>query len=637
MLLNIGVGCLISSLTVNVVETPDGWNETVELTVVSQGQCATLEMSAPRDELNSLVHTKIRIPGHRTKAIAPELVQLIPGDAERGPTTRFHLGELVGGDSLELKYTHSRTESGPYVWRPNGDEVVFGEITPPTGLQVEVIGDITQEDGWYWSEDIMMGTEVSISHSKSWVPPAIASLPVLTAPIVSRAIDLNIPARAPLTSLAIGGNSSATITDTLQFPETTEDLAWFSAKPLGAKFASLNWSGRHRLYDDGVLLLSASSLPKTAKVQWALADAPTFGGMRSPNGQAIETVVSGMGVTAEHTGLSEFVVTQVGSTAIIQDRAHFVKALSYRFRNAMMIATPAPIPPASASTPRAKIASLINALKSEFTVSDLLPIPALHPRPIGKAKRSGLVTPLEAALIIAEAAEQLGLSATWALFRPDNQGVNGSTFNPAGYTDALVRFSVDGHVIWIAPNCSDCAPFELPPEAWNTPVISPLAERTPPAPQSDVTISTTDKTVSATFNGAPALLLRRALSDIRSTRRTRYLLDLIIGGPGKLVFFKNIDKAGATIKIIAKATDSAHPLDPFHIPDTDEIGMVDMAWVGTRIELLSGPNYTPAHISNETFEYSLGCDEYGQWSRALTLHKRFIAQEDILALHAIFK
>jgi hypothetical protein len=637
MLLNIGVGCIISSLTVYVVETPDGWNETVELTVVSQGQCTTLEMSAPRDELNSLVHTKLRIPGHRTKAIAPELVQLLPGDVERGPTTRFHLGELVGGDALELKYTHSRTESGPYVWRPNGDEVVFGEIKPPTGLQVAVIGDITQEDGWYWSEDIMMGTEISISHSKSWVPPATASLPVLTTPTVSRAIELNIPARAPLAALAIGGNSSASITDTLQFPETTEDLAWFSAKPLEAKFASLNWSGRHRVYDDGVLLLSTPSQPKTAKIQWVLADAPTFGRMLTPNGQAIETTVSGIGVTAEHTGLGEFVVTQVGSTAIIQDRAHFVKALSYRFRNAMMIATPAPIPPASASTPRAKIASLINTLKSEFTVSDTLPIPALHPRPIRKAKRSGLVTPLEAALIITEAAEQLGLSATWALFRPDNHEANGGTFNPAGYTDALVRFSVDSQAIWVAPNCSDCATFELPPEASGTPVISPLAERTPLTPQSDVTISTRDNTVSVTLNGAPALLLRRALTDVRSARRTRYLLDLIIGGPGKLVFFKNIDKAGAMIKIIAQATDSPNPLDPFRIPDTDETRKVDMTWVGTRTEMLSGSNYVAAHISNETFEYSLICNEYGQWSRSLTLYKRFIPQEDILALHAIFK
>jgi hypothetical protein len=358
--------------------------------------------------------------------------------------------------------------------------------------------------------------------------------------------------------------------------------------------------------------------------------------MRSHTGQAIETMVSGVGVTAEHTRRGEFVVTQVGSTAIIQDRARFVKALSYRFRNAMMIAPPAPIPPESASTPRAKIASLINALKSEFTVSDLLPVPALHPRPIRKAKRSGLVTPLEAALIIAEAAEQLGLSATWALFRPDNQGAS-STFNPVGYTDALVRFSVDGQAIWIAPNCSDCAPFELPPEAWDTAVISPLAERTPPAPQSDLTISTTDKTVSATFNGAPALLLRRALSDVRSTRRTRYLLDLIVGGPGKLVFFKNIDKAGAVIKIIAKATDSVNPLDLFQIPDSDETGKVDMTWVGTRTEMLSGSDYVAAHTSNETFEYSLACDEYGQWSRSLTLHKRFIPQEDILALHAIIK
>jgi hypothetical protein len=103
------------------------------------------------------------------------------------------------------------------------------------------------------------------------------------------------------------------------------------------------------------------------------------------------------------------------------------------------------------------------------------------------------------------------------------------------------------------------------------------------------------------------------------------------------VFFKNIDKAGAVIKIIAKATDSVNPLDLFQIPDSDETGKVDMTWVGTRTEMLSGSDYVAAHTSNETFEYSLACDEYGQWSRSLTLHKRFIPQEDILALHAIIK
>jgi hypothetical protein len=103
------------------------------------------------------------------------------------------------------------------------------------------------------------------------------------------------------------------------------------------------------------------------------------------------------------------------------------------------------------------------------------------------------------------------------------------------------------------------------------------------------------------------------------------------------VFFKNIDKAGAMIKIIAQATDSSNPLDLFRIPDTDETGMTDMTWVGTRTELLSGSSYAPAHIDSDTFEYVLACDEYGQWSQSLTLLKRFIPQEDILALRAIFK
>ena len=94
MNISIGVGCVISSITMNVTETPDGWHESVDLSVVSQGQCDAVDLSAPRNEVSEITSMKVNAPGSRAKRFASELVQQIPGDAITGPTTRFHLGGL---------------------------------------------------------------------------------------------------------------------------------------------------------------------------------------------------------------------------------------------------------------------------------------------------------------------------------------------------------------------------------------------------------------------------------------------------------------------------------------------------------------------------------------------------------------
>ena len=246
---------------------------------------------------------------------------------------------------------------------------------------------------------------------------------------------------------------------------------------------------------------------------------------------------------------------------VLPDRPRLIHALDNRFHRA---AIPEPgIPHFLRGAPGGPelLAQLRPALLRRAGVAALAVDP-LFPRRLVKARRSGALSSVEAALTLWLQAGQAQLPASWALVRPASDG-EGFHTSPAGYTHGLTAVQLSGGIRWIDPGCRMCAPFELRPELEGADMLSPLGYRSPdPTPGSfDVVDADHRRTVELT--GPAALMTRIWLASIASSSREAQMAERF-GGPGAtLVSSEGIAKPGAPISLTLALGDSpSDPLDP---------------------------------------------------------------------------
>jgi len=146
-------------------------------------------------------------------------------------------------------------------------------------------------------------------------------------------------------------------------------------------------------------------------------------------------------------------------------------------RRARAAAYPEPTVPRSmrrlGATPD-NLYALLPVLRERAVIHPLTP-PAAWPRPLVASRRQGLLTPLEAAWVLAFEANQWDLPAYVIGVNPSG----GPTLAPVGYNQWLVQVGGGETVLWLDPGCTVCAPFEVRPELLDQPFMGPDVARGP--------------------------------------------------------------------------------------------------------------------------------------------------------------
>ncbi len=352
--------------------------------------------------------------------------------------------------------------------------------------------------------------------------------------------------------------------------------------------ASSGVTWRERV-DGLALVLPPAAAAVQLTVGWTQPDAATHGeAPQPPPGVRLDgyDVVAREGVLGWETRLDAWWLKELNLQTVIPGREPLTKALERRFLD-MSIPEPAlPLYLKRKESGWDLAEQLRPALWERAQVAEL-PGDPLFPRRLVKARKSRVVTPVEAALILRLQLVQARMQAGWALVRPTTAGPGGDT-SLAGYTHALVRVHWQDEERWIDPGCTVCAPFEIRTEFLDVPAIGPGVERTPFV-RGVWRVGRSDGEITWALEGPAALELRRWLQPIPGEDRTAALARRMAGPGAELVSHEGLSEAGAPITLVARGGTGEGAMDLMDLIEVQPDGSAHVPWRG-RIRLpASGP------------------------------------------------
>ncbi|MCA9494499.1 MAG: hypothetical protein KC621_31445, partial [Myxococcales bacterium] len=439
-------------------------------------------------------------------------------------------------------------------------------------------------------------------------------------------LTLIVPDGDPQIALYPGGGSSVRVERFLVVPPSDVDRAWpLDAPPESSVRVQTEPAGAAEVASDPTrhwLRVAASDAPARVTLSWEQPDAPTFGERDPDVGELVVSVDHGeIGWDGD-----AWVLTKVNGRAVMPDRAALVRALDRRFRYAAIPEPGAPVE-LRGRAPDWDLAADLRPTLLERAPVGTWPADPLFPRRLHKARKTGALTPLEAALTLWLYATQLKLEASWALVRPASRGP-GHLASPAGFDHPLVRVTVDGEVRWIDPACTVCAPFEVHPDLEDADAIGPDLTRTGPSTAGVLRVSVDDDRVTWHAEGPPALLARLRLQDLPAEERGRALAAMVAGADATLVSLEGLETAGAPIDVVARRGAGPIP-DPTTLPTPGVDGSAWLPWVGVRE--LHGAAGGP-HGTRETEAATLEREEDG--TARLTVRQRLLSADQLAVLDA---
>jgi hypothetical protein len=411
-----------------------------------------------------------------------------------------------------------------------------------------------------------------------WTAPARAEAP---PPAAQRTIALEIPDGDPQASLYPGAGSAALTTETVTFDPADAARVWWM--PVPAEAADLRIevapqlpSTTSRQRDDGlVVVVGPSDERTTVTVSWRKPDAPTCGQVLPRAGEALEWAVQDPKGRIRTEG-SWWSLTSHDGKPIMPDRASVVNGLDWRFARQSLPEPALPLELKGRALDEELIRQMRSALLKRAAIADL-PGDPLWPRKLYKARRTEVLDPIEAAIVMRLYAQQVRLPATWALARPAELGP-GDEICPVGYEDAVLAVEWEGQLRWVDPSCSVCGTFELRPHLDGASVYTSVASKTPEVTGKEVVRTTADG-VAVGLQGPPALLLRLWLQEVPADDRPKAIAERYAGPGAELVKAEGIDVAGGAIKLLIKG---AAPADPLALPAPGEDGSTWAVWAGER-------------------------------------------------------
>lgn len=556
-------GCDIVIADTTLSWRSDAIVEELALEVRPDPSCGALILDLPPGVGWQGGRGRIRVVDGRDAPLDASRLQVRDVDARGHRAVRVELADLSADDRANLSIV--RSWPGGYVWAPQG--VGWAGLRGPEAT--ETTGAVRRGPrGLLWAEEPGADLRVVVGQ------PAIEA-PTQAAERLrqSRTLTLRIPPGDPQERLFPGGGSSV-LTDlhlTLK-PRDDVPTQWWVALPEAASpgevrveppgAATVDWA-------DGaahVALRPGEAIVRLL-LRWEAPDAPTYG-VRPPD-EDFEVRAEAGAVAWD--GPDTWYLREVRGTEVLPDREALVEALGWRFFVASLPEPSAPLGLRGAARDEALVQALLPALWRQAVVVDTLPGDPLMPRRLRAALRSRVLRPLEACLIVAAWARQLGLDAVAVPVAPF--GGPAGQIGPAGHTDALVRIVLDGVTQWLDPACGSCGPGQYRPELGGAPVLGPEQA---PVLSGTSAVEVLDDGLRWTLTGAAALELRRTIERRAAHDRSRFLAEGLAGPGAELVTAHGVGEAGADIILTVRG--GAGPVyDPTAVDPLSPV-----LWVGSR-------------------------------------------------------
>jgi hypothetical protein len=452
--------------------------------------------------------------------------------------------------------------------------------------------------------DLWARDRVVVTLERAEVPAAVASAwsegraapagPAVAAAQITRrsqVLTLQVPPGDPQLHLHPGGAASSHVDEEVVVAPAEVEQAFVPALPPGAAPAlRVEPAGAAALVPLGgvwQVRVAPSEAPARLLLSWDDPACPTHGERGALDALTVRADQGRFAWDGDRWAL-----VGVRDEVVLPDRDALIRALDRRFKSA---ALPEPgLPPELRGAPTDR--STLEALRPLLAArAPTLPPDRADPlfvRPLQQARKSGALTPSEAAAITWLYARQLRFDAHWAFVRPAPSETLPADapepLSPAGYVAPLVVVALPDGEVWLDPACGACGPFELRPELEGARALSPSGRvRTPAPTPGALRVEVEADTVTLEASGPPALRLREALAGVPVADRAAALAARV-GGPGAaLREVTGIDTGGAPVRVVTTRGDGPVP-DPTAPPAPGPDGTVWWDWVGPRAFVVDG-------------------------------------------------
>jgi hypothetical protein len=557
-------GCVLQIAELSVSEQQQRWEGELHLELAAAPSCERTEIVLPPGAV--LVKRKVRqrLGDGSGARLGEERWEQGPWGLQGVSLLALHTPELLQGDrvvvDLELELPLA-----PLSCRPGAAKFVALDVRGQERV---------------WQSEPAPDLALTATPLGPQAPEQAPELLPAGQVRVERQMILKVPPGDPQVQLYPGGGSSVAVAERLLFPPSERVRAWPLSSPPGVPVQLRTEPEQMaRLLEVGatqVLVVESSEGPVRATVSWEEPDAPTYG-ERSPEWEALAVQVEAGQIDWDG---EVWALAEVNGRQVLPGREVLVRALDHRFRDRALPEPGAPLELRGQPPSWEVAAALRPALHARISPGDW-PHDPLWPRKLSRARRSGALTPTEAALVLWLYARQVQLDASWVLVRPAPLGP-GSAQIPSGYEAALVRVVHEGETRWIDPVCTACAPFELPPELEGARALGSDVQLTPPPSRGRHEVVVGDGTVSWRLEGPAALQMRRALGALPPDARAGALASWM-GGPGaKLVTLSGLELAGEPIEAEATQGEGLR-VDPLNSSPAMPSGTVWFDWIGERM------------------------------------------------------
>ncbi|MBX2799063.1 MAG: hypothetical protein KTR31_15410 [Myxococcales bacterium] len=629
----LAAGCLLQIAETELSAEAEGWLERTHLEVAADPVCPRIVLPLPpRSELTK-TKARTRLGDGSRSRLADTRWEITPRSVHGDRLAILHLPELVGGDRVVLDLERS-FPPGELAWRPGAAR--YWQVDAGSSVEIRTTGPTSAHErkARQWAT----GTEAdlaAIATSPLHTPlPPIETLGPPGQVDVRRDLQITVPPGDPQIGLFPGAGSTVRVQLELAFAPSTRLRAFPVPAPAGAE---VSFSAEPRrvaelLTDTGGPRVRVAPSEGTAHVtvSWVQPDAPTFG-ERAPHESELTVRVQGGEVAWEGDAWR---LVEIRGRPILPHRDGLVKALGSRFRRA---ALPEPsVPPALRGQPPSweAAAQLRAQLLQRSPIGDW-PTDPVWVRPLVKARRSGALTPTEAAIVLVLYARQLQLQADWVLVRPAWRG-KGPEQGLSGYVHPLVRLVLEDQAAWVDPTCDVCGPFELPAHLQGASALSPSVQNTPSPRPGSWHVTVTEAEVRWELTGTAALELRRWLMGLPAAGRTRALAARMAGAGARLGAIEGLAEAGEPVRAVARRGAGLFA-DPLDLPSPGPAGDVWLDWIGERqVTWLDRPQ--PAEVTeaelSEGITYRRVAAEEG-WSEVLSADRRGLGADHLAQLREL--
>lgn len=509
--------CLLAVSETTLNSTDDGWLETGHHEVVAESRCPWVDIVLPAGSTIDHLKAKVRLADGGRRRI-DDLRQVVvlptPGEPER---LRLLTPDVLAGDSVWIDLTRT-LPAADYTWSPGAQRGRYASLDSDVAFAFD---DSTSNSAW--TDDAAELAPIAVVHPSPTAAPVVRSLPAEAANATLTQI-LVVPGD-PQRTLYPGGGSSVDTTWTLSSAGQPDPAA--VVVPVPSDATDVEVTGPH-VRGLGSVTLWLDDEPVEHTVRYHTADAPTYGVRASLPGASVTHRVDVEGGRVRWEDDRRWWLASMGITVLTPEHRRLLSALGQRFARAALPEPAVPVHlrglPGNADT----VERLRLALHLRAGVAPLDTDP-LFPRRLVKARKSGALTSVEAALILVYQLGQLDVRSTWAVVDPGPPD-HASWVSPEGYTEGLVVVATAEGPAFVDPGCGVCAGFEVRPHLQGTRMLSPAGDTGPAIVEGRSVVTDANGKRHVRLEGPAALTLRLAVSELRKDARTTWLTHTF-GGP----------------------------------------------------------------------------------------------------------